>query len=301
LILAAALRVRQDARLNPMDVESCFPGIRVGDALANLDAVAYSTHIVLNPPFNPIPTPIAIDWSSGQVSAASVFLGSILAMCVSGTNIAAILPDVLRSGSRYSKWRAEIMRQATVERIAIWGLFDPWADVDVFLLEAVVGREASAKPTVNWEVCTEKQTVVTIGTKTKVSVGPLVPHRHTNGGRWHPYLHAQGLTRWAKVDASSLPRKRFAGTTFSPPFVVVRRTSRPVDVGRAVGTLILGDTPVAVENHLIVIKPNDASIETCERVLKVLQNEKTDGWLNNRIRCRHLTVSALGELPWWDA
>jgi hypothetical protein len=34
-------------------------------------------------------------------------------------------------------------------------------------------------------------------------------------------------------------------------------------------------------------------------LLRVLKSRKTDQWLNNRIRCRHLTVRSLNELPWW--
>jgi hypothetical protein len=134
----------------------------------------------------------------------------------------------------------------------------------------------------------------------KISVGSLVPHRHSNRGKWHPYLQAQGLARWGKVNVDRLPKKRFTGTVFAPPFIAVRRTSRPNDSGRAVGTVIFGNKPVAVENHLIVVKPNDASLDTCEEIKDLLRSEATDQWLDHRIRCRHLTVRALQEIPWMD-
>ena len=282
------------------DTESLFPGIRVGDGLAIPEDLAQATHVVLNPPFSLLQTPQGIEWSSGQVSAAAVFVNHMMDKCEDGTDIAAILPDVLRSGTRYEKWRDHISRQATVECVSIWGMFDPWADVDVFLLEASIGNDSFEASMAKWAGPKEQRVADTLGSVAKISVGPLVPHRHRNRGQWHPYLHAQGLARWGRVNVASLPRKRFNGRVIAPPFIAVRRTSRPGDSGRAVGTMILGDKPVAVENHLIVVKPNDASLDACEEVLNRLRRDATDQWLDHRIRCRHLTVRALQELPWWD-
>lgn len=300
LVLEAALRGRWNASPGLVDTESLFPGIRVGDGLEIPEDLAEATHVVLNPPFSLIQTPQEVDWSSGQVSAAAVFVDHILAMCEHGTDIAAILPDVLRSGTRYTKWRDHISKQATVRRVSIWGIFDPWADVDVFLLGASIGGDSFETPMSAWVESEEPTGGDTLKSIAKISVGSLVPHRHINRGQWHPYLYAQGLARWEKVDVASLPRKRFSGTVFAPPFIAVRRTSRPGDSGRAVGTVIIGDRPVAVENHLIVVRPNDASLDTCEEILTLLRSEATEQWLNHRIRCRHLTVRALQELPWWS-
>ena len=300
LVLAAALRGRWDASPGLTDIESWFPGIRVGDGLANPEDLAEMTHVVLNPPFNLIQTPQGVEWSSGKVSAAAVFLNHMVATCGNETDIAAILPDVLRSGSRYAKWRDHISRQVILRSVSIWGMFDPWADVDVFLLEASLGSPSFRSSKVTWAGPKEQKAGDTLESIAKISVGSLVPHRHSDRGPWHPYLHAQGLARWGKVNVASLPRRRFNGTVVTPPFVAVRRTSRPGDSGRAVGTVILGDKPVAVENHLIVVRPNDASLDACEEILNKLRSEATDQWLDHRIRCRHLTVRALQELPWWD-
>ncbi len=300
LVLAAALRGGWDASPDLTDIESWFPGLRVGDGLANAEHLAEMTHVVLNPPFNLIQTPQGVEWSSGQVSAAAVFLNHMVATCGNETNIAAILPDVLRSGSRYAKWRDQISRRAILRSVSIWGMFDPWADVDVFLLEAMVGSPSFGASIAKWAGPNEQKPGDTLESIAKISVGSLVPHRHSNRGHWHPYLHAQGLARWGKVDAATLPRKRFKGTVFAPPFIAVRRTSRPGDAGRAVGTVTLGDKPVAVENHLIVVKPNDGSLDTCKEILDLLRSDATDQWLDRRIRCRHLTVRALRELPCWD-
>ena len=298
LVLAAALRGRWDASSGLTDVESRFPGIRVGNGLAIPEDLAEVTHVVLNPPFSLIQAPQGVEWSSGQVSAAAVFVNHVLATCGSETDIAAILPDVLRSGTRYAKWRDQISGQAVLRSVSIWGLFDPWADVDVFLLEASIGNPSFDASMGMWPGPKEQKVGDTLESIARISVGSLVPHRHSNRGQWHPYLHAQGLARWGKVNVASLPRKRFKGTLFAPPFVTVRRTSRPGASGRAVGTVILGDRPVAVENHLIVVRPNDASLDACEEILNMLRSEATDEWLDHRIRCRHLTVRALQELPW---
>jgi len=89
----------------------------------------------------------------------------------------------------------------------------------------------------------------------------------------------------------------FSGPAFNPPFVVIRRTSRPGDKFRAVGTAILGAKPVAVENHLIACTPKDGSVETCRVLLRQLRKPETNDFLNRTIRCRHLTVSSVKHLP----
>jgi hypothetical protein len=71
LVLAAALRGRWDASLGLADIESWFPGIRVGDGLAIPKDFARATHVVLNPPFNLIQTPQGVEWSSGQSNKLS--------------------------------------------------------------------------------------------------------------------------------------------------------------------------------------------------------------------------------------
>ena len=300
LVLAAVLRGRWNASPGLLETESWFPGIRVGNGLEIPNEMAEATHVVLNPPFSLTQTPQGVEWSGGQVSAASVFVSHILETCKNGTDIAAILPDVLRSGTRYAKWRDHISRQATVRSVSIWGIFDRWADVDVFLFAASIGSDGFGTSMAAWAGPKGTSATRTLMSGAKISVGSLVPHRHSNRGRWHPYLQAQGLERWGKVNVDSLPRKRFTGTVYVPPFVAVRRTSRPNNSGRAVGTVIVGNKPVAVENHLIVVSPKDASLGTCEKILDLLQSEATDQWLDQRIRCRHLTVRALQEIPWLD-
>ena len=299
LMLAAALRTKSFSDATSVNIDSYFPRIRVGDGLEDNEDIKFATHVILNPPFGPMPTPSGTHWSSGQVSAAAVFMDTVITKCTEGTDVVAILPDVLRSGSRYGRWRMRLDVLANVGEVSIWGLFDSSVDVDVFLWQAIAGSVRTSESLSTWGMDRPDGSSVLLGSRANVSVGPLVPHRHVNRGRWQPYMHSRDLPTWGRIDVASLPKKRFSGTLFSPPFVAVRRTSRPVDSGRAIGTLVIGDCGVAVENHLLVVRPKDSSVEACEEVLRLLKEDRTDRWLNNRIRCRHLTVSALRELPWW--
>jgi hypothetical protein len=82
-----------------------------------------------------------------------------------------------------------------------------------------------------------------------------------------------------------------------PPFVVIRRTSSPSDKFRASGTIIAGKKAVAVENHLIVIRPKNSTLKDCNELLKLLKSEQTNNFLNERMRCRHLTVGIVKKIP----
>jgi hypothetical protein len=214
-----------------------------------------------------------------------------------GTRIVAILPDVLRTGSRYERWRKFVREFAVIKRIDIYGPFDPQADVDVFILELhirperVTALEQRDPWTINAPFSQE-----TIGNRYSVSVGPVVPHRHKKEGPELAYLHARDATPWGTL-ADLPPRRQFSGTAHHPPFVVIRRTSSPSDKFRAIGTIINCAEPVAVENHLIICKPHDGTIETCQKLIEILRGNATSDWLNNRIRCRHLTVEAVKEIP----
>ena len=127
-------------------------------------------------------------------------------------------------------------------------------------------------------------------------VGPVVPHRDPELGPVHPYLHARSATPWQTI--TDIPEKRaYQGTVFQPPFVVVRRTSAPHDPHRAVGTVVFTEEKVAVENHLVVLVPKDGTLSSCDRLINSLRMKETDDWLNQRIRCRHLTIGVVKELP----
>lgn len=278
-------------------LDSLFPNLVAGDGLAAPEALRQATHVWLNPPFGSIVAPKDCSWSSGTVSAAAVFVDRCLRDARSGTRITAILPDVLRSGSRYEYWRTSVGIRADIQGIEVVGKFDRHTGVDVFVLRLKVrpkSRIRSVPPSQSW---TGQKPDSCVGRFFRVSVGPLVAFRAPQLGPWFPFLDVAAARRWMEI--ANPPRKRrFQGKILVPPFVVVRRTSSPHDRQRAVATLVTGTSPIAVENHLIVVEPLDGSIETCRAAMDVLARPRTTDWLNERIRCRHLTVGAVEEIPW---
>jgi hypothetical protein len=134
-------------------------------------------------------------------------------------------------------------------------------------------------------------------TSRKLSVGTVVPHRDPHRGPWAPYIEARDLPLGGCFDANHAARRRHPGRRFEPPFVAIRRTSRPGQgQPRALGVLVKGARPVLVENHLLVCRPRDARL-SCEALLELLSATQTSAWLDERIRCRHLTVRALKDVP----
>lgn len=294
LALTALKRGQMPRGGGEVDQVKALSEIKVGCGLTDAEAIRKATHIVINPPFNLIPAPPGCEWTSGGVSSAAVFLDECLQSAAPGTRIVAILPDVLRSGKRYTLWRSRIAQRAQVEAVELLGQFDRWADIDVFLLELLV----TSKPVsgaASWEY-PAGATGETVGDRFEVSVGPVVPFRHLGKGPWRPYIHARGIPAWGIVEAIQ-EHQRVKSPTHAPPFAVVRRTSRVGDKHRAVVTVVCGKSSVAVENHLLILKPKDGRLETCQDLLVALRRPETDRWLNQRIRCRHLTVNAIRELP----
>jgi len=279
--------------------EDLFPLIQQNDGLVALEVIPPASAYVLNPPFGYMETPADCDWSSGRVSVAAVFVAKCVEVAPPGSKVIAILPDVLRSGSRYRKWRSYIQTLASVDAIDVHGVFDIYADVDVFILRLTKRTETSGKS--EWHSlsgnrgCRPK-----VGEFFHVHVGAVVPHRHRHEGTSYSYIQARMLPPWESFDADSSPHRRcFSGRTFRPPFVAVRRTSSPRDKNRVVATLVVGDSNVAVENHLLVLCPRETSLGLCQALMQALSDERTSEWLGRRIRCRHFTVSSIQDLPWW--
>ena len=296
LVLAA---IREDVSINDhrlSSLEALFPQIEERNGLSDYDAIRAASHIVINPPFTMVETPENCSWASGKINAAALFLEACIEQANNGTRIMAILPDVLRSGSRYRKWREIIERRTRQLRLQLYGQFDQWADVDVFILELEVQQNTKGGRSKRWKQPGKARQ--RIGDRFNVCIGPVVDYRDPHQGPRHPFIKPRDLAAWETVNHISQNR-RFKGRILSPPFVVVRRTSRLGDKHRAVGTIISHAKPVAVENHLIALLPKDDSLETCQGLLRVLKRPETTQWLNQRIRCRHLTVSSLAELPWW--
>ena len=295
LTLLAAKRSRTCPPFHLSALADLFPNIVVADFLAHSPPVPSADVVLMNPPFGYAAAPDDCVWATGRVNLAALFVDRAIRDAADGTQIVAILPDVLRSGSRYVAWRKMICESGYLIGETTLGLFDPWTDVDVYLSHFKKNKTADAA--IECMRLTDKPTFG-IGKRFAVHVGPVVPHRHSETGPLVRYIHACSLPPWSEC-VSIAETRRFAGRLFEPPFVAVRRTSRPDSGKRAVATLVLGKDPVAVENHLIALLPKDRAVETCRRLMRRLRSPRTDDWLNSRLRCRHLTTCALAEMPWW--
>ena len=292
LLLAAAYRSEHPGLEQIPD--DAFPGLVVGDGLSQHRLASFSDHILLNPPFGYVDAPSGTAWADGRVSEAAVFLERVLDYSPTGVTITTILPDVLRSGSRYGKWRSMVESMVEVSEIETYGLFDETTDVDVFVLHGT--RSDVPASQVGW---VPRHQGASIGDFFDVHVGAVVPHRDPESGPTYPFIWPRRLPPSGSFNPEGTSR-RFSGRTFSPPFVAIRRTSRPGQKRRADGVLVVGDRRVAVENHLLVALPKNGRRSSCVELMGVLADERTGDWLDRRIRTRHLTVSAISDLPWWD-
>lgn len=275
---------------------SFFPRIRRSDGLRAMRKLSPITHLIVNPPFASVIAPRRCRWAKGRVTKAAFFFERCLELLPPGAVVSAILPDVLRSGSRYQRWRETMETLAEMRSVRTLGNFQT-ADVDVFHLQM---RRLGAEPPrrrlkgIWWTKRAQQQTV---GDYFAVHVGPVVPHRLKPAeGPVSEYLHAKHLPHWGEYKAGS-EKVAFAGRHFKPPFVVVRRTSSPNDRFRALGTLILGARPVAVENHLLICLPKVGGAAECRQLLTQLRDPRVNQFINHRIRCRHLTVGVMRDIP----
>jgi hypothetical protein len=261
------------------------------------DMVSKATHIVMNPPFSLWPSPKINFWKKGRVNAAAIVAEHILRIIPDNCEISAILPDVLRSGSRYESWRLFLEKKCQ-GNIQLIGKFNDKTNVDVFILS---GKKALSNKLNNIEwVFNHLEAENTIEDEFDVSVGRLVAYRDPQKGPYYPYVHPKNVKPWSVIKDFT-ENRRFLGTVIKPPFVVIRRTSSPKDKYRALGAIITGKKSVAVENHLIIIKPKKPTIKACKALLKILKSEQTNAFLNNRIRCRHLTVGSVKQIPMINA
>lgn len=302
---AAQLRVEISFLLKQPDYEFTRNkksySIHISDGFIANEYYKQATHIIVNPPFNQIKTKNELDWAKGKVSAAALFLDRIIQHCLPGTSIIAILPDVLRSGSRYEKWRKMVLENCVIEKSILLGQFDKYTDVDVYAINLT--------KRIN-ETCTqtrEKDGLKNAGSDGKqtlkdlfdICVGPVVDNRDVKEGRLRKYIVSKGLIGWSIQTKASLTRK-YKGKSFETPFVVIKRISRMSDTNRAVATIINSPAPVYVDNHLIVLKPRSGSMEDCQKAINLLKDKRTNDWLNKEIRCRHLTVGVVAKIPIWN-
>ncbi|MDP8223060.1 MAG: N-6 DNA methylase [Candidatus Lernaella stagnicola] len=297
LLLKFLLNMENVTGLPKNIVEEMFGKVFIGNGLFAVEHLAAATHILLNPPYTMVPVPHGCSWTKGKVNLAALFVEKCLVNCSHGSRIIAILPDVLRSGTRYAKWRVFVEENAYIHRAEPFGRFDNHANVDVFVLDCEIGGNTGRGCQRGVWYPTPTGTAHKVSDFFNISVGSVVPHRNPNLGPWRPYLCARDVPIWSEVNSIGRNR-RYKGSTFSAPFVVVRRTSSPKEKKRAVASIITRGEHIAVENHLIVLSPKDSTLQACRRLLRSLSTAETTNFLNQRIRCRHLTTHAIGELPW---
>jgi len=268
---------------------SLLDNIRVGDFLVEYSRYKGKVNcIVMNPPFCPINTPDDVSWTSGRSNAAALFASYAVDVLPEGGKLLGILPDVLKSGSRYASWRKHIHSQVVTD-IFGFGAFEPGVQIDVFVISAV-------KSLVPQDVIKVEDVGVVLSDRYNVSVGPVVPHRDIFVGVETPYAHAKILPAWETVTDLE-ERICHSGRKIKTPFVAVRRTSSPKDKYRAVGTIVNCYEDVAVENHIIAISPMDGRIESCVNLLSLLRSQAVNNYINSKIRCRHLTVGVVKGIP----
>jgi hypothetical protein len=256
-----------------------------------------ATHIFINPPFDQEKLDEKLEWAAGKVSMAAVFMEKAILYANPGTAIMAILPDVLRSGTRYQKWRNMLDKHCVTEKIELLGQFDEHADVDVYAIKLVKRQQPVENITVG---VTEKTgTPKTLKDIFDVCVGPVVDYRDKKEGTVRPYVVSRGLKSWSIQREITLMRKHL-GKSFERPFVVVKRTSRATDENRAMASIIDTVDSVYVDNHLIMLKPKTKTLAACHLAIKILKDKRTNDWLNEQIRCRHLTVKIVSQIPLWE-
>lgn len=289
---AARYRLGMLSRISGQDL-SVKLSVADGRRAAKLRA---ATHVLLNPPFASIPADQSCSWAQGNVSGAADFVAAVVSKIPRGCQLAAILPEVLRGGSRYRRWREWVGRRVEISEITSVGRFDPWTDVDVFILR---GCRVDGRREVRTGLWVPAHAGFSVGDIFDVTVGPVVHNRHPETGPPRPFLTARGLSVWGTIERVQAKRQ-FEGKTYRGPFVVVSRTSRPDESGRARGAVVTDVRPIAVDNHLLVLTPRDQSVESCQSLLQLLRSQSTDAWLDKAIRCRHLTVGAVASLPWTE-
>lgn len=271
---------------------SLLPHIKAADVMSLTSSDFKGvTHIVLNPPFCNWSSPQKSFWKKGKVNAAGVVFEQVLNLLPDDCQVSAILPEVLRAGSRYENWR-EFVSNSFLGNSQIYGKFSRKADVDVFLLSGRVHR--GSQRTVEW--FDRRSSHVALSEHFDVCVGSLVAYRDPEKGNIYPFVHPKVSPAWGTIKKCS-EQRQFAGKVFRPPLIVIRRTSSPADKYRAVGTLVLGKEYVAVENHMIVLQPKDGKVGSCKLLLKNLKLSETNTFLNERIRLRHLTVGIVKQIP----
>lgn len=294
--LAHARHADSTVRLGDFAPLPLPPSFRIGDALLMELELKEGDCVIMNPPYQRVIAPDSSFVGAGKRSAAALHIEHVLKNAQSGVGIVALIPDVLRSGTSYRRFRGELSQRLNIINFSSFGSFGSAADVDVAVL---VGITEPKTPDNTPHAPIEQPVTSSVGDRFSVTVGPVVPHRAPRNGKILGYLTAKNAPVWGEVSQPS-QFENFQARIEKGPFVIVRRTSSPSDKKRARATLVTYKLEVLVENHLLILKPHNGTINECQSLMRLLEDARTDQWLNNHIRCRHLTVSALSQLPWWD-
>lgn len=289
----------------PIDVSRFKPmptGFRAGNVFKTPLALRAKDCLVMNPPYQRTSAGSNSFVGTGMRSAAALHVERVLCSAPANVGIIALVPDVLRSGSSYRSFREALGERMEISSFDGHGSFGWDADVDVAILHGVTREPAKKVPVPVAPSLTVKPAPAPkkVADLYVVSVGPVVPHRTEETGKLRGYLTARNSPIWGSIKAP-VEKATFDARRQTGPFVVVRRTSSPRDKQRARATLVLGKGPWLVENHLLIISPRSGTIEDCKRVIDIFKDVRTNEWLNQCIRCRHLTVGAIASVPIWDS
>ncbi len=299
LILLAAIKSKDTSAIERIISESkTFPGLKIADILSTDNTYQDANCIVFNPPFGQMKATADCNWATGKIQIAAWLMERLIRSANPNQHIVALLPDVLRSGTRYEKWRNTISSMSSSVIVEIAGRFDSETDIDVFILHAIVRSEN--ENAIQWpeNIFSVKNNYTnTVSDYFNVCVGTIVPHRDPKEGSLYPYLHARNARQGQILNniSETIHTNR---RVFTSPFVVLHRTSSPDDNPRCVVSIVNENQEVAIENHLIVLQAKNGKMNLCKRLIKVLGSQKTNNFLNQRIRCRHLTVPSINEIPW---
>lgn len=272
-------------------LEGLFPGVRCGDGLTAVGA--RGALILMNPPYQQVVARKSYSWCAGKVSLAAIFMYEVLTQNPQ-SRVLAVLPDVLRSGSRYSKWRS-LLAGKVDSRVKIFGRFDGKTDVDVFTIDYDPKRVVRGRK----RKISESRNCSCIKDVFDVHVGAVVLHRDKRKGKKCVFLKADNLPAGMTLDVVD----QEIASMHAPvrgPFVVIRRTSSPSDRVRCISSVVMSSNEFHLDNHLIYLKPKCAKTakEACARLHCYFQSEECTAVVNRLIRCRHLTVSIISNLPY---
>lgn len=288
--LAFERHVVERPKDHTMELPSSF---RQGDALQIDLALRPGDCLLMNPPYQRVKLPEDSKLGRGKRSAAALHIERILKSSPVGVGVVALVPDVLRSGTLYETFRRALGSHVDLKRFEAFGSFGAHANVDVAVIVGITQEKADHEIVHESDECLR----TSVGDLFEVSVGTVVPHRNPENGKSLPYLTPHNAPAWEEMGKPS-EYARYAATAKRGPLVLVRRTSSPSDRDRARATIVNYGGEMLVENHLLACIPKDGSIDTCRRLVRSLSDPRTNAWLNEKIRCRHLTVGWVSRLPW---